>query len=393
VLKLKGQRRMRMRRYLFTPGPVELSKKVKEATKGQMISHRSREFSSLMSGLQLKLRKLLNVQEPVLLFPGSGTSALEALLVNLISRGDKVLSFSCGHFGERFREIASRIGAVVLSFDKPYGEVFTKEEVVGAVNLYSDASAILITHNETSTGAANPIEEIIEGLPADGPLVLVDAVSSIGAMPCYPEKWGVDGLATCSQKGLMAPPGIGIVWLSRRAWEKVRQNKTCPSYSMDFLLMRKYLEKELPQTPVTPPVSLFFALDASLEEVEEEGGFLRRFEERKAYAQSLCKAVEDLGLELLVKNKPSRSCGVTAIRIPGKAESVRKGLLEKGIEVAGGQGALRNEIIRVGHYTREGLSELWDFIQALEETCKELGVAVDKMSFGKIEELYTGRCR
>jgi len=382
-----------MRKYLFTPGPVELSEKVKEAMKRQMISHRSREFSILMSSLQSKLRKLLDVQEPVLIFPGSGTSALEALLVNLISKGDKVLSFSCGHFGERFREIASRIGASVVAFDKPYGEVFTKEDVVDVVKVHEDASAILITHNETSTGAVNPIEEIIKALPAEGPLILVDAVSSIGAMPCYPEKWGVDGLASCSQKGLMAPPGIGIAWLSHRAWEKVHQNKTCPSYSMDFLLMRKYLEKELPQTPVTPPVSLFFALDVSLEEVEKEGGFSRRFEERKTYARSLCEAVEDLGLELLVKNKLSRSCGVTAIQIPGKAESVRKGLLEKGIEVAGGQGVLRNEIIRVGHYTREGLSELWDFVQSLEETCKDLGIAVDKVSFDKIEDVYAGRCR
>ena len=381
-----------MRRYLFTPGPVELSEKVKRALTIDMVSHRSREFSSLMERLQSKLKALMDTDGPVLLFPGSGTFALEALIVNLISEGDKVLSFSCGHFGERFREIASRLGANIVSIDKPYGEVFTRDDVTVALEDHKDVTAILITHNETSTGAVNPIEDITKCIPENGPLVLVDAVSSLGVMPCFPRKWRVDGIASCSQKGLMVPPGIGIAWLSDRAWKRVYERRTCPSYSMDFTMMRTYLEKELPQTPATPPVSLFFALDASLAEVEAEGGFEKRFQERQLYARALCSAVKECGLELLVKEEYARSPGVTAICIPDKADAVRSNLRKRGIEIAGGQGSLKNKIIRVGHYTRESISELRYFIQALREASQEAGIVLKETNLDKIDNIFAGGC-
>ena len=340
-------------KYLFTPGPVPVKPEVALSEAQPMISHRGADFHALFSGIQTKLGALLRSQGPVVVLPSSGTGALEALAANLTGpAGQKahVLSVSCGVFGDRFREIAARFGAEIVGVDIPLGEGVTPEIVQSALAQNPGTEALLLTQNETSTGVLNPIREIAAALPAENrPLVLVDGVSSVGAMPCYPQEWGVDGLATASQKGLRTPPGLGFVWLSERAWQAAAGRK-CPSYYFDLTMQKKHLESapEKPENPYTPPISLYFALDAALTDILADKC---HFERRQRAACALAAGLEALGFELLVKDEKFRSPGVTAFSpLDGDVQSIVKELRAIGIEPSGGQGALKGKILRLAHY-------------------------------------------
>jgi aspartate aminotransferase-like enzyme len=333
----------------MTPGPVPVSQEVSLAGARPLIAHRGSDYSSLFVSIEEKLGRLLRSGGRTVIFPASGTGALESLAANFTGPDVKVLSVSCGVFGDRFREITALYGAEIVSVDAPFGEGVSPETVAEAVKANPDCSVILLTHNETSTGVCNPIDKIIAALPSPKekrPLVLVDGVSSVGAMPCFPEEWGIDGLATASQKGLLTPPGLGFVWLSERGWSTVAARKR-PSYYFDLERQRKLLYKDAPENPYTPPVSLYYELDAALDGILGDDWFSLR---RRA-ADALASGIETLGFELLVKNKEYRSAGVTAFSLPsGDIASVSKALKSIGVEPAGGQGELKGKIIRMSHY-------------------------------------------
>jgi aspartate aminotransferase-like enzyme len=336
-----------MKNYLMTPGPVPVPGPAAFAEAKPMIGHRGSEFSGLFSRIEEKLAKLLRSSGRTVIFPASGTGALEALVANFMGPGVKAVSVSCGVFGDRFREMASLSGAEVVPVDVPMGEGVEPAIAAEAVRANPDASVLMLTQNETSTSVLNRIDEIIAALPGERrPLVLVDGVSSVGAMPCYPEEWGIDGLATSSQKGLLTPPGLGLVWLSERGWDAVSKRK-CPSYYFDLMRQKKVLYKDLPENPYTPPVSLFFALDASLDIVSAP----EWFETRARAARALAAGAVALGFELLVKNPRFRSPGLTAFSHPSAdAAVISKALKAIGVNPAGGQGSLKGKIIRMAHY-------------------------------------------
>ena len=336
-----------MKKYLMTPGPVPVSREVSLAGARQLIGHRGREFSELFSGIEVKLSRLLRSGGPTVIFPSSGTGALESLAVNFTGPDTKVISVSCGEFGGRFREIVALTGAEIVNVDVAAGEGVEPAVVADAVKAYPDASVLLLTQNETSTGVFNHIDEIIASLPGNNrPLVLVDGVSSVGAMPCFPEEWGIDGLATASQKGLLTPPGLGLVWLSERGWGAVSKRKS-PSYYFDLIRQKRDMDKEAPENPYTPPVSLYFALDAALDEILADGWF----DLRARAARALTAGIEALGFTLLVKDAKFRSTGVTAFyHSSGATQEIAKNLKAMGIEPAGGQGKLKGKLIRMSHY-------------------------------------------
>ena len=176
-----------MRKYLLTPGPVEIPESVAVAAAKPMIGHRCAEFSALFQSVEKKLKVLLNINNPVIILPSSGTGALEALAVNFLDAGDDFMSVSCGVFGNRFREIAQRLGANPICMDIPMGEAADPNAVAEFVNKHSECGMLLLTHNETSTGVVNPIKDIIDRIPArKRPLILLDCVSSAGGMELYP---------------------------------------------------------------------------------------------------------------------------------------------------------------------------------------------------------------
>ena len=309
----------------MTPRSVELPAEVLRAGARPLIGHRCPAFSELFTGIENKLKTLLKSEGPVIILPSSGTGALECMAVNFLEKGDRFISVSCGVFGNRFREIALRTGAEGVNIDVEFGDPVTPELVAEALKT-SGMQVLMLTHNETSTGVVNPIKEIIAAIPEEErPLILVDGVSSVGAMECFPQEWGVDAIGTASQKGLLTPPGLGLLWLSERAW-KALEGKVCPSYSYDLKLHRKDLEAKSPANPFTPPVSLYYALDEALDEILEVGTETW-FRSRRKYADSLAAGLEAMGFDLLVKFPEARSPGVTAIKFPGgDTEAVRKKL-------------------------------------------------------------------
>lgn len=362
-----------MAKHLFTPGPVTPPAEVVRAETIPLTSHREPDYSYLLLRLQNRLKDLLDADGPVVLLPSSGTGALETLAVNLLDRGDKVLSVSCGAFGERFREIASRTGAEIVPVDVPVGQAVSPALVRERLEATPGVTALLLTHNETSTGVTNDIGAIVAALPEERPLLLVDAVSSLGAMPCEPQNWGVDALASTTQKGLITPPGVGVVWLSPRGWRRVEE-KGSPSYYFDLALHRKYLEKDLPENPYTPPVSLFSALDAALGFLADLGHSVW-FDGRRRFARSLCAGAEAMGLVPLVEAPEARSSGVTALMVPdGKGQEMRNIMRALGVEVAGGQGTLRGKIVRVAHYSDTGWPEVAMVLGCLYGAALDLGL-------------------
>lgn len=352
-------------KYLLTPGPVELPDEVRRAGAKPLISHRCPAFSELLSGIETKLSLLFKSDAPFILFPSSGTGALEALAVNFLNKNSRFISISNGTFGNRFREIALRTGATGAFIDVPHGEAAMPDLVTNALASRGSCDVLLLTHNETSTAVVNPIREIAAALPVGKrPLIFVDCVSSAGAMECYPQEWGVDGIATASQKGLMTAPGLGLVWLSGRAWDYL-EDKQCPSYYFDLKLHRKELAVNSPATPYTPPVSLYYQLDRALDLILENGA-AKWFSEKKRYAKELAEGLEAMGLKLLVDDEKYRSPGVTAIMAPdGDGDNVRQKLRAMGIEVAGGQGLMKNSLLRIAHYHDCGCAELSMILGAL----------------------------
>ncbi len=358
-----------MRKYLLTPGPVELPSTVLAAEAEQMESHRSPAFSSLFEGISQKLGRLLESESPVVIHPSYGKGALESAADNFLRPGDKFISLSCGAFGERFREIAARTGAEGIFADYEEGSAPSPDAAADLVRAHPDARAMLVTQNETSTGVVVPVREIAAAVPKDTrPLILVDGVSSVGAMECFPEEWGIDVLCTASQKGLMTPPGLGFIWLSGRALAELGK-RPCPSYYFDLKLHLKYMRKY--ENPYTPPGSLYYALDAALDIILKEGA-RSWFAKRRRWADAFASGLERLGYELLVKDPALRSAGVTAFRAPGgKSEEVRSILAKAGLTTAGGQGALKGKLIRSAHYGDWGERELSEILSAFDEALGE----------------------
>lgn len=370
-----------MRRYLLTPGPVEIPESVAAAAAKPIIGHRCAEFSALFMSIEDKLKSLLNVNSPVIILPSSGTGALEALAVNFLDNGDKFLSVSCGVFGNRFREIAQRLGATPVCLDIPMGESATPDYVADFVAQHPECGTLFLTHNETSTGVVNPIKEIISKIPKDKrPLILLDCVSSAGGMELYPEEWGVDAVAFASQKGLLTPPGLGFAWLSEKAW-KYLADRQCRSYYFDLKLHLKEIQGKAPANPYTPPVSLYFALDEALNIILKDGKEAW-FKTRIKYSKAIAAGLEAMGYTLLVREEDRRSPGVTAFYSKDMdSEMIRKKLSSLGIDTAGGQGELKGKLIRAAHYNDFGWTDICLFLSSLytisgRDNCEFLNAAL-----------------
>src|SRR4029453_10891557 len=261
---------------LRIPGPTPVPSDILEAVAHPMVNHRGREFAALISRVAERLKDWFQTSNDVLILSASGTGGVAAR-VRTPSHGDKVLSVSIGAFGERFAAIADTYGAEVIPLQYEWGQAARPDDVREALAAHPDVKAVLVTHNETSTGVTNRLEEIAGSLRSPstgsgrtdgGPLLLVDAVSSLGAIPFEADGWGLDVVVTGSQKGWMVPPGLAFVSVSERAWRAYEQAKM-PRFYLDLGRHRDALPKG--QTPWTPAMSIFFGLDAALERMGEEG--------------------------------------------------------------------------------------------------------------------------
>jgi aspartate aminotransferase-like enzyme len=351
-----------------------------------MVNHRGRDFAALISRVAERLKDFFETSNDVLILSTSGTGGLESAVVNTLSPGDKVLSVSIGSFGERFAAIADAYGAEVIPLQYEWRQAARAEDVRRALEEHPDVKAVLVTHNETSTGVTNPLEEIAgairDALPlartrergpgGEGPLILVDAVSSLGAIPFETDGWGLDVVVTGSQKGWMVPPGLAFVSMSERAWRAYEQARM-PRFYFDLGRHRDMLPKG--QTPWTPAMSIFFGLDVALERMAEEG-MERIFARHASIARMVRRGVKEMGLELLCEDERFASDTVTAIKAPEGVEvSALRTLMEDEHDVilAGGQGKLQGKIFRIGHLGLVEEEDIRDTLQSLEEALPKLG--------------------
>jgi aspartate aminotransferase-like enzyme len=361
---------------LRVPGPTPLPAEVREAQAAPMIDHRGTEFGEMLREISANLAELIGTRADVLLLTGSGTGALEAAVLNTLSPGDRVLAVTIGAFGDRFAKIASAFGAHVERFEVPWGEAAEPPALAEHLRANPPYRAVLLTHNETSTGVTNPLRElagVVRSAPGD-PLLLVDGISGLGAMPFEMDAWGIDLVVSASQKAWMGSPGIAIAALGERAWS-ANETARMPRFYWDLAEARKWAEKG--QTPWTPAVSVLFGLRVGVRRLVAEGRE-QTWAKHAAIAAAVAEGLESLGLRLVAAPQ-DRSSTVTAAWLPDGLEwaPFNADMRARGLVVAGGQGAWAGRILRFGHMGVIGIDEMCDAVRILGETLAEHGRTTD----------------
>ena len=361
---------------LRIPGPTPCPDYVLKAMGQDMINHRGPEFQDMIHRTTERLKKVFETKNDVFILTGSGTGAMEAAIVNTLSPDDTVLSVSIGVFGDRLAEIAEVYGANVIRFTTEWGEAADPNELKKTLDDNPNIKAVLVTHNETSTGVTNDMETISKIVKDAGKLLLVDAISSLSSIPFYTDKWDCDVVMSGSQKGYMIPPGLAFVSVSQGAWDAFKEAKM-PRFYWDFGRAKNYLERG--QTPWTPAISMFYALDVALNGMFEEG-MENIFQRHVDIANQTRKGVKDLGLELFAQESHASNT-VTAINIP---QNVNAGDLAKKMQsdhdvvLGGGQGNLSGKIFRIGHLGYVSENDISSVLKALHDVLPQIGFQTAK---------------
>ncbi len=356
---------------LRIPGPTPCPPEILEAMSRQMINHRGVEFVEILNGVTDKLKQLFQTKNDVFLLTGSGTGGLEAAIVNTLSPGDKVLSVSNGVFGERFAAIAQQFGAEVIPLRFEWGKAADAEAIRRALQTEPAIKAVLVTHNETSTGVTNDLASISSVVKEFDKLLLVDAISSLGSINLPVDEWHCDITITGSQKGWMVPPGLAMVSVSQEAWQ-AHANARMPRFYWDFAKARSYLEKG--QTPWTPAISIVFALSVALEMMLKEG-LPNTIARHARVGKAAREGVKSLGLSLFAEEGYASNT-VTAISSSNGLDT--KNLLrilreEHQIVLGGGQQKLDGEIFRIGHLGWVTEDDIETVILALKTALPQAG--------------------
>ncbi|WP_457627863.1 pyridoxal-phosphate-dependent aminotransferase family protein [Persephonella sp.] len=364
---------MLIKERLFTPGPVPLPPQVIKALGQQIIHHRTPEFTEIFFDVRKKLQQLLDTERDVIMFASSGTGAMEASVLNFFSRGDKILVINAGKFGQRWKELGETYGLDVIDYQIEWGKTYQKEKVKEIVEKNPDIKGIFVQQSETSTTTYHDVEflgEISNSL--DDCILVVDGITSVGVYQVYPEKSGIDVLVTGSQKALMLPPGLGLLYFSQKA-EKRLETSNLPKYYFD--VAKEVKKQREGQTAYTPAISLIIALRESLTLILEEG--LPQLEKRHSImAEATREAVKALGLKLLSESPSNSATGIYSPEgIDGN--KLRKRLLELGFRVAGGQDHLKGKILRIAHMGYFDFNDVIQVIAGLEMALIKEGYTVE----------------
>lgn len=375
---------------LMLPGPTTVHPRVLNAMSQAVVNHRSAKYGEILTETSELMADVFQTKNQAYLLTGSGTAAMEAAVSNVLNPGEKVLNVVGGKFGERFMKIAKAHGIDAKELAVEWGTAVTPEAVKEALDADEDIEAVTVVHNETSTGVAAPIEAIGKVMKDYDALYIVDTVSSLGGDEVKVDDFGIDVCVTGSQKCLAAPPGMAAITLSDDAWSKV-ENVTPNGFYLDMKAYKKSGDKNPPETPYTPSVSLTYAMNEALKMIKEEGLDNRVARHHKA-AQASVDAVKALGLELFADPEVS-SATVTAVKMPeGITDSAFRGTTRDkyGVELAGGQDHLKGNIFRIGHMGNISYKELLQTFGAIGMTLKEFGI-IDEPGAGvaSITESYS----
>jgi aspartate aminotransferase-like enzyme len=357
---------------LRIPGPTALPPTVREAGARQMINHRGPEFAAMLDRILTGMKPFFGTTSDVAILSCAGSGGLEAAIVNTLSPGDRVLAVSIGAFGDRFAKIAAIYGADVTKIDVEWGQAADPAAVRDALAAAPGYRAVLLTHNETSTGVMNPIPVLAAAIRDVAPeaLILVDSVSGLGAVPFEMDAWGVDVVVTGSQKAWMAAPGLAMVAASPRAWEAM-ETARMPRFYLDLRAHRDAAASG--QTPFTPAIAVVFQVDEGIRLMTAEGA-ASIFARHEACAAASRAGLGALGFGLFADPRfASRT--VTAVRLPENHDwKVFNGAIKAhGVVLAGGQGKLAGKIFRLGHLGSVTVEEILGAIAVLETVTLEQG--------------------
>lgn len=364
---------------LRIPGPTSLPESVRTAGSRQMVNHRGPEFKALLGRITAGLQRGFRTQNEVILLTASGTGALEAMVINVLSADDPVLAISIGEFGERFAAIATAFGVDVRRYTVEPGHAadpaVVSERLRAMAATGTPARAVLVTHNETSTGVTNPMAEISAAIRSAAPdaLILVDGISGLGAIPFETDAWGLDLVATGSQKSWMSPPGLAMVSVSERAWQAM-ETARLPRFYFDLRKARESARSG--ETPFTPAVGICFALDAALELIEAEG-YEAVFARHAAVAAATRAGLAAMGFQLFA-DPAHASDTVTAARVPDGVDwpAFSKELRSRGLVIAGAQSRLAGKVFRVGHLGDVHVDDIVRALETIEAGSLALGIPV-----------------
>ena len=367
---------------LMIPGPTPVPETVLKAMGRHPIGHRSGEFQAIVRRTTEQLKWLHQTSGDVLVITGSGTAAMEAGIINTLSRGDKVICGDNGKFGERWVKVARAYGLDVDVIKAEWGQPLDPEAFRTALEADTAKAikAVILTHSETSTGVINDLETIARHVKNHGTaLTLADCVTSLGATDVPMDAWGLDVVASGSQKGYMLPPGLSFVAMSDRAWDAYERSDL-PKFYLDLGPYRKTAAKD--SNPFTPAVNLYFGLEAALNMMQNEGleAIFARHARHRSAAQAGMKAI---GMPLFAAEGYG-SPAITAVAPEGiDAEQLRKAVKEKfDILLAGGQDHLKGQVFRIGHLGFVCDRDVLTAVSAIEATLQALGLHQGQLGAG-----------
>ncbi|MCP9859742.1 MULTISPECIES: alanine--glyoxylate aminotransferase family protein [unclassified Cyanobium] len=360
---------------LMIPGPTPVPETVLQAMARHPIGHRSGDFQKIVRHTTEQLQWLHQTKGHVLVLTGSGTAAMEAAIVNTLSRGDKVLCGDNGKFGERWVKVAKAYGLTVEVIQAEWGQPLDPEAFRAALeaDTAKEIRGVILTHSETSTGVINDLQAIAGHVKAHGTaLTIADCVTSLGACDVPMDAWGVDVVGSGSQKGYMMPPGLSFVAMGARAWTAYERSDL-PKFYLDLGKYRKAADDD--SNPFTPAINLYFALEAALGMMQEEGleAIFTRHDRHRRATQAAMKAI---GLPLYAAEGHG-SPAITAVAPEGlDAELLRKHVKERfDILLAGGQDHLKGKVFRIGHLGFVCDRDVLTAVAAIEATLQALGLA------------------
>jgi aspartate aminotransferase-like enzyme len=341
-----------------------------------IVHHRGPDFKPIYARCLERLKEVYRTENDVLLFTGSGTGGLESVVSNLCSPGERVVVVSAGYFGERWAVIAERYGCVVDHIRYEWGELPSPEDLAARLAELGGASAVLITQSETSTGVVADARALAAAAKEADALVGVDAISSLGAIPCETDAWSLDAVVSGSQKALMTPPGLAMVSVSTAAWE-AQAAARLPRYYFDWEIARKGQERL--DAPFTPAVSIVVGLDVALGLLLEHG-LEAAFEHHVRLGRACRAGIKAMGLELFSPDDDT-SAVVTSVRVPDPVDGTQF-LLDvrdrMGITLAPGQGPLKGKVFRIGHIGYFDVFDITTALAGIELTMAEAGADIER---------------
>lgn len=364
-----------MKNYLLTPGPTPVPPEALDAMARPIIHHRTPQFQAILKEVEENLKYVFKTKNDVLIFAASGTGAMEGSVVSLLSPGEKAIVVRGGKFGERWGELCAAYGIEFIAIDVEWGKAVDPQEIKKILEKDNKIKAVYVTLCETSTGVATDIKAIADITKDTQAVLVVDAISALGAVPLKTDEWGIDVVVSGSQKGLMIPPGLAFVSLSKKAMDLVEKSKL-PKYYFNFKTHKKSIEKN--DTPYTPAVNLIIGLGEALKIIKKDGidSVIAR---HKKHAQAVRAAMKALGLELFAPD--AYSDAVTSVRVPEGVDGAKlvKTMRDTyGVAMAGGQAQVKGKIFRIATMGYITAADLKTGIETLEKVLGESGYKFDK---------------